>query len=135
VQSILTGKDVVHVFPNRCWKVSCVSKCNTCNRHITVSPLIGLLHRQVQLLTEVGIFVFEAYSESFYLYGSMSESKLVYTTPEQARPGSELAKYVRGHSLIVEKFVGKAHLVNLWDEFRWGTVSFDTFAFSTLQRR
>jgi ATP-dependent DNA helicase RecQ len=128
VNSILTGTDVLYVFPTGAGKCLVYQIAALCSPHVTIiiSPLIGLLHQQVQRLTEAGISVVEAYGESVALYGSMSDVKLVYTTPEQVKPGSELAKYAREHSLIVDRMVvDEAHLVNLWDEFRCGTVTLD----------
>jgi superfamily II DNA helicase RecQ len=84
VNSILTGRDVVYVFPTGAGKSLVYQIAALCSPHVTViiSPLIVLLHQRVQRLTEAGISVVEAYGESFYLYGSMSDVKLVYTSPE-----------------------------------------------------
>jgi ATP-dependent DNA helicase RecQ len=130
VHSILTGRDVLYVFPTGAGKSLVYQIAALCSPHVTIiiSPLIGLLHQQVQRLTEAGISEVEAYGESFALYGLISDVKLVYTTPEQAKSGSELAKYAREHNLIVDRMVvDEAHLVNLWDEFRCDTVTFDIF--------
>jgi ATP-dependent DNA helicase RecQ len=130
VHSILTGRDVLYVFPTGAGMSLVYQVAALCSPNVTIviSPLIGLLHQQVQRLAEAGISVVEAYGESFALYGSMSDVKLVYTTPEQAKPGSELAKYAREHSLIVDRMVvDEAHLVNLWDEFRCGAVYLTSF--------
>jgi ATP-dependent DNA helicase RecQ len=123
VNMILTGRDTLYVFPTGTGKSLVYQVAGLCSPGITVvvSPLLGLLQKQVQRLVELGVPVVEGFGESLHAYNDEDGlgCKLVYCTPEQAREESQLGRFLRERMIQVERIVvDEAHLVCDWDTFR-----------------
>jgi ATP-dependent DNA helicase RecQ len=121
IQAVLSGADVLYVFPTGGGKSLVYQVAALCSEGVTmiVSPLVGLLNEQVEKMATVGVSVIAACGGTLDCFNGTEGVKMVYTTPEQLQQESKLCKYVEEKQLQVARVVvDEAHVIRDWEEFR-----------------
>jgi ATP-dependent DNA helicase RecQ len=118
IDAVLSGRDVIYLFPTGTGKTLVYEVSALCSEGVTVivSPLVGLLQQQCSRLAECGICVLEAWDGKLRKAG-VGEVRVVYTTPEQLAEGSDLRKTLLAQN-VSRLVVDEAHVVVQWDTFR-----------------
>jgi superfamily II DNA helicase RecQ len=128
VEAVLSGSDVLYVFPTGCGKSVVYQVAALCSEGVTliVSPLLGLLHEQVEKVACLGIPVIAACGGTLDGLHEAVEARIVYTTPEQVHAKSALCKYLEKHDKqVVRIVVDEAHVIEEWEQFRCDSVHRD----------
>ena len=121
IDAVLSGKDVVYLFPTGTGKTLVYEAAALCSPNCTVvvSPLIGLLQQQAARAAASDIGVMQAFEESCIRTNSHCNLRLVYTTPEQLSATSTLRCYLKRNNVEVDRIVvDEAHLLVQWETFR-----------------
>jgi ATP-dependent DNA helicase RecQ len=120
LEAVLSGKDVLYVFPTGFGKSAVYQTAALCSYGVTVvvSPLLGLQREQVEKLGAAGVPAIAACGGTLESVGSGSVH-LVYSTPEQLHPASALVQFLEAERMHVQRIVvDEAHVVLDWEVFR-----------------
>jgi superfamily II DNA helicase RecQ len=107
VEAVLSGCDVLYVFPTGCGKSFVYQVAALCTEGVTiiVCSLLGLLNEHVEKAASSGIPVIAACESTLDGCHNALEARIVYTTPEQLHTKSALCRYLDDNGKKVQRIV------------------------------